>query len=92
MDRKVKTRTNLMTIMLVPMLLAACASSDDIRQPPSYAIRDTVDTFRVSCDEDSSPRSVYVRYDSLDVFFHPDGSEKSQDEFCRESPFGWINR
>ena len=91
MDRKAKNRMNLTATMLMAMLLTACASSGDTRQAPSYAVRNSIDTFRVTCAE-SSPRSSYVRYDALDVFFHPDGSEKTQEEFCQESPFGWTNR
>src|SRR5690606_2180132 len=88
---KTVNRMNFPAITLMAMLLSACASSGDMREAPSYAVRNTVDTFRVSCGE-SSPRSSYMRYDAMDVFFHPDGSEKTHEEFCRESRFGWTSR
>jgi len=91
MDRKTVNPMNFTATVLMAMLLSACASSSDTREAPSYAVRNTMDTFRVSCGE-SSPRSSYVRYDAMDVFFHPDGSEKTHEEFCRESPFGWTSR
>jgi hypothetical protein len=87
-----KTKHGMRTAsMFMAVLLVACASSEQIRQAPLYAVRADIDSFRVTCLE-SSARALYVRYDAVDTFYHADGSEKTREEFCQESSFGSINR
>lgn len=78
--------------VLVGILLTACASSDRVRhQAPLYAIPAERDTYRVTCNEGSA-RVIYVQNVALDTFYHSDGSEKTEEEFCRERTRGEMER
>lgn len=74
-------------VMLTSVLLAACATSDDRADIPAYAIMIDSAGYRVRCTE-PGVRDIYVRHDARDTFFHPDGSEKTREEFCAESAYG----
>lgn len=68
-------------------MLAACATSDDSAGVPDYALMIDSSGYRVRCTA-PGVREIYVRHDARDTFFHPDGSEKTQEEFCAESAYG----
>ncbi|MDH7943361.1 hypothetical protein QGM61_05975 [Pseudohongiella sp. SYSU M77423] len=71
--------------------LAACASTDDGYEAPSYATMWDNDSYRVICTGVDN-RDVYVRYNALDTFYHEDGTAKTRDEFCREHAAGARSR
>lgn len=91
MTNKTEGRVKYAAPILLTMLLTACGSSGDIRQAPRYAAISGSDSYRVTCMENSG-REIYVRYNALDTFFHPDGSEKTREEFCRENSPGGFDR
>ncbi|HDZ07975.1 hypothetical protein [Pseudohongiella sp.] len=77
--------------VLAALTLSACASSDERYEAPSYASMYDGDTYRVICTGLEN-RDIYVRYDALDSFYHPDGALKSRDEFCLENASGARQR
>ena len=70
--------------VLIFVTLGACSSSDGIREAPSYALNAGNNSYSVNC-VDGSQREILVRRTSVDVFYHPDGSQKTREEFCDES-------
>lgn len=81
----------LLTAGIVGALLVACTAATDVRRPPNYAAPASVDAYRVNC-WDTTRRELYVRYDMVDTFYHPDGTVKTQQEFCDETPYGRMRR
>lgn len=69
------------------VLMAACSSSDGGTRVPEYALMIDSTGYRVRCTA-PGVREIYVRHDARDTFFHPDGSEKTHEEFCAQSAYG----
>lgn len=69
-------------LMPIVVMLAACSgSASDLVRPPAYAIMVGQDNdYEVDC----GASLVIVDRNSTDYFFHPDGSEKTRQEFCND--------
>lgn len=75
------------SVLLSGGLLAACATSGNSTGVPDYVMMIDSSGYRVRCTA-PGVREIYVRHDARDTFFHPDGSEKTHEEFCEESAYG----
>lgn len=91
MSNILQQHAKLLAAGLAGAMLVACATSGDARRPPNYAAPASTDAYRVNC-WDTTRRELYVRYDMVDTFYHPDGTVKTQQEFCDETPYGRMQR
>lgn len=91
MNMSMKYKVKFIGTALAGALLAACASSNEAYEAPSYASMYDGDTYRVICTG-AENRDIYVRYNALETFYRADDTLKTRDEFCRENAMGASQR